>query len=332
MTQNLICKAKNKVFPFAHALGIDIGGHGIKAVILSPTQKVLATAQRHLESPAERSLAQVEEHLRSIVEELTAAPGISALATPVGISIPGLLRPSDGFLQTSPNFPGWSNLNIAEHLGLVLERPVYIENDANCALLGEVHAGAAYGCQDVILLTLGTGVGTAFMINGRLLRGGSATGAEGGHIIFYKNGHLCGCGQKGCLETAISGPALSRHAEDLARKNNVDWPSPAAKEVFGMAQQATGPKSLVARRAIAEWSKDLASGIAMFLHLFGSDRVVLCGGLSLALPQYRTNLIKALKRRTLSGCQSPELTVVGGNLGTLSGAVGAATLVQKGEF
>ncbi len=307
-------------------LGIDIGGHGLRGVLLDSSGGIQAEEERSFGGAEDRSFDRVAGAIDHLVESLSAASP-EAPQSGLGVAVPGFFRPSDGLLLASPNFPGWERLAVGEALAAALDRPVRVDNDAQCALRGEVAVGAGRGFRDITLLTLGTGVGTAFLVDGAVLRGGAATGAEGGHLVLHPNGRPCGCGRRGCLETTVSGPGLARTAEQLASEAGALWPSATAEEVFHVAK-GRGSVSQIGRQAVGQWVEDLARGLAAFLHLFGSQRIVLCGGLSHALPRYHEALTEALDRHSLPACRAPDLSIVQGVLGNLSGAVGAAVLAR----
>ena len=151
------------------AIGIDLGGHGLKAVLVDHTAQVLVERVQPL-TKEERSQSKVEKHIAELVATLREQHSGTDVV-PVGVGIPGFLEGEAGLLRSSPNFPGWENLPVGERLSELIGHSVSVENDANCALLGESWAGAAAGRENVLLVTLGTGVGTAALVRGQLLSG-----------------------------------------------------------------------------------------------------------------------------------------------------------------
>ena len=249
---------------------------------------------------------------------------------PVGAGIPGFHDHVAGVLRSSPNFPGWENLSVSDRLSEVLETRVVVENDANCALLGEALAGAAKGCRDVVLLTLGTGVGGGFLVDGHLLRGARGAGAEAGHVAIYPGGRRCGCGQRGCLEAYASGPGLVQTASESWAEEGGEGscPAEAAIDVFAAEAEAGGPQpELWASRAIERWCLDLGMGLAPMVHLFSPEVIVLAGGVSGAIDRIREPIEAALRHRTIAACLGDALPLRAAELGDLAGAIGAASLV-----
>ena len=307
------------------AIGVDVGGHGLKCVLVDAEGRLVAERVETLDSEDERAIELVEARLLRCVEALTAQAGSSALAC--GVGIPGFLQGSPKLLRSSPNFPGWENLAVEERLGDLLGRDVVVENDANCAVLGEVWRGAARGCDDVLLLTLGTGVGTGAIVGGRLLRGARGLGPEGGHIALYPGGRRCGCGQRGCLEAYASGPGLAQTAEEAWCEEGLSGACPAgtALEVFEAEAEAGGPSpEHWASRALERYCIDLAQGIAGLVHLLAPEVVVLGGGISGAFRRISGPIEDELRRRCIPAFIEGGLSLRPAELGDLSGAFGAA--------
>jgi len=186
-------------------------------------------------------------------------------------------------LLVHANCFGWHNVPIYDYLIDKLPLPVKIENDANCAALGEARAGAAKGVDNVVMLTLGTGVGGGIILGGQIFAGSDSMGAELGHTKLVYDGELCTCGQKGCLEAYCSSTALvrdARRAIEIGKQsamfefcggniNKID-----AKTVFDA--QATG--DAVAVELIDSYIKHLAAGLSSFITIFRPELIVLqCG-------------------------------------------------------
>ena len=310
------------------AIGLDLGGHGVRGVVVDAAGEVLVEARAGLDGEDDRGIDQVEEVIAAIVADLRAETDGGSL--PVGAGIPGFHDEVDGVLRGSPNFPGWDDVDVRGLLEARLEVRVAVDNDANCALLGEVLSGAAKGCRDVVLLTLGTGVGTGLMTGGTLVRGARGAGAEGGHIPIYPGGRKCGCGRRGCLETYASATGLGATAHDAWAEEGGAGRCPAeeAIDVFAAEAEAGGPQpGLWASRAIERWCLDLAMGISALVHVFSPEAIVLAGGISGAMPRIQEPIETELKRRAIPACLGDALPLRAAALGDLAGAVGAASLV-----
>ncbi|HCP46479.1 MAG TPA: hypothetical protein DIU15_10570 [Deltaproteobacteria bacterium] len=307
------------------ALGIDVGGHGIRAVLVDAAGTVLKADQLTLHGEAERSLVSVEDKIVGLVEQLEGGPGTTTaerLPLPVGIGIPGFQDRHDQVIRSSPNFPGWVDIPVGQRLSERLGRPVSVENDANCALLGEAWVGAARAVQDVVLLTLGTGVGTGFLVGGTLVRGQRGAAGEGGHITLHPNGRSCGCGRLGCLETYASGPGLVATARELwssDKDSDGDGPT-TAQSLFLQVSQGSTP----ALKAMERWCDDLGRGLASLIHIFAPGAVVLSGGITANFPLFQEPLERAVLRHAIPACVHGLLPLRCSELGRVAGAVGAA--------
>jgi len=296
------------------ALGLDIGGHGVKAARVGRDGEVLEQRVAPIANADGRAIEAVE----ALVAELAAGLDPSG-RLPVGVGVPGFHDRRTGLLRQSPNFAGWEDQPVAERLESLLDRPVRTENDANCALLGEAWTGAAKGARDVVMLTLGTGVGSGFLVDGRLLTGARGAGAEAGHITIHRGGRLCGCGRRGCLEAYASGPAL------LVTAREEGGEAPSASPVFA-ASRAGEPW---AQATVERYCSDLADGLAQLIHVFSPEAVVLGGGVSGGFDTFAPRVEVLLGERAIPACLAGVLPLRRASLGSIAGAVGAASLFLR---
>jgi len=312
-------------------IGIDLGGHGVKGALVSGSGELITEENTPLD-PGDRELEVVEPKIKALVERLQEShPGAAGAA--VGVGIPGFLEGDGKVLRSSPNFPGWEDLSIQARLEALLGQPVEVENDANCAVLGEHWAGAGRGCDNLLLVTLGTGVGTGVLSGGRLLAGARGLGAEGGHLALYPGGRRCGCGQRGCLEAYASGPGLATTAMEAWQEEGRTGKCPAATaiEVFAAETEAGGPDAEHwASRAIERYCLDLAQGIAGMVHLLAPRMVLLGGGISGAFVRIGPSVEEALNKRCIPAFREEGLALRPAALGDASGAYGAAWCALRG--
>jgi glucokinase len=311
------------------ALGLDIGGHGVKGVLVDGEGRVLKEERRDIPSAKDRGVDAVFGRVVELVGAL--AQGLPTVP-PIGCGVPGFHDHRSGLLRASPNFPEWVDLPVARLLAEKTGAPVVVENDANCAVLGEAWCGAARGAHDVVLLTLGTGVGAGFLTGGVLVRGARGAGAEGGHLALYPGGRRCGCGQHGCLETYASGPGLVATAKEAFHEGGGAGKPPfrTAEDVFA-ALPRNPEEDHWARRAVRRFALDLAQGLASLVHIFSPEVIVLGGGLARALPRFRGDLEDGLRDRSIAACLGDALPVRAAELAE-AGAVGAAwAALSSGE-
>lgn len=317
--------------PTPAAIGVDVGGHGVKAALVDAEGGVLSFQRLDIDTLGGRAIDAVEERIERLVRDLSDESERSGGASdlPVGVGVPGFFDRRAGLLRSSPNLPDWVDVPVAERLTARLGRPVAVDNDANCALLGEAFAGAARGLSDVVLLTLGTGVGSGLMVGGVLVRGANGAAGEGGHIPLYLGGRKCGDGLRGCLETYVSGPGLVKTAKEAWDEEGREGPCPAktARDVFQAEVDNGGAApELWASRAIERYALDLAAGLVPFVHLLSPEAIVIGGGLSVALPRVAPTCEQALKKKCIPACLGDALPLRAAELGESAGAVGAAAL------
>jgi glucokinase len=195
-------------------IGLDIGGTALKGGVVAKDGSVLArhTASTDADSGPDTVIARVIE----MVEALSSAAAARGLRiASIGLGVPGLVSRESGVVRAAPNLPGWKDVPLGELLHRKAGLRVTIDNDANNAALGEFIAGAGHGARDLVMLTLGTGVGSGLILDGRLWHGATGHAGEIGHMIVQPDGRVCGCGQHGCLEAYASAASTARRAEEL---------------------------------------------------------------------------------------------------------------------
>lgn len=305
-------------------LGLDIGG-----------TKVLGV-QLHDDGTVEREVRGASPHAG--VDELVAACAgiIDRLATEplaVGVGAAGLVDP-DGNLRYAPNLPHILEAPLRDALAEATGRAVVVDNDANVATLGEVTYGAAVGARDVLMVTLGTGIGGGMVLDGRLYRGAHHFGAEIGHMTVDRNGPLCACGQRGHWEAIASGNALGRMARELgdARRGaamlEAAGGNPAAVTGEHVARAAAdGDAEAVA--LLAEYADNVALGLASLSNVLDPERIVISGGLVELGPLLFEPLGAAFRARIEAAEHRPRIDIVPAKLGERAGAVGAAVLARE---
>ena len=194
-------------------LGIDIGGTKIAFALADPSGRILARHRRKTEPTGDpdRDLDRIAYDVRALLAKAGAGEG--ALQR-IGVSVPGPLDTERGLVVRPPNLPNWEAVRVAPRLEAEIGCPVSLENDANAAALAEYHFGAGQGTQDMVYLTVSTGVGGGIILAGRLHRGRIGSAGELGHTPVEWPGEACACGLKGCLEAHIGGAALTRRFRD----------------------------------------------------------------------------------------------------------------------
>jgi glucokinase len=292
-------------------VGLDLGGTAIKAGAIARDGTVLE--QRSVEPHFERGVSGVLDVLAQLARDLGAQAEL-------GIGVPGLLVRESGWLIHSPNLPGFRDIavkqELADRLGFDPAR-VHVENDANAAALGEQWLGAAKGIDDLLLLTLGTGIGGGLILGGELFAGRGMAG-EIGHVVIDPTGPVCGCGARGCLEMFASARAATLRAKQagLPAKAPGDL-----KQLTEIARERDGDE----RRLLLDIGRDLGRGIGPVVCLLDLGCFVFGGGFAAALEVMEPGIRAGVDERSY-GDRGRKLALLGAQLGPQAGWIGAARL------
>ena len=302
----------------------------MKAGVVDGNGIVLARLQQKVgEHAAQRTSARVVALLAECSHRVVAMANLTmADISSIGIGSPGILDTKNGIVIAAANFTDWKNVEITKLLSKKLSKPVKLENDANAALLAETWVGAAKGKTDVIMVTLGTGIGGGVMVNGDIARGGSGTAGEIGHIIIKDNGRQCGCGSKGCWETYASGRGVARSAkENKGLCQAFPQQELEAKQVFDLADQ-NHPDAL---RVVENWAGAMSLGIIALARVIDPQVVILGGGVA-QNPHIIPAVVKAFDKRTWRfdmGRPSVRKAEVGNDAGLIGAAYVGRSLITS---
>ena len=285
-------------------VGVDIGGMSVKCGIVSSDGKMLFKKTAPIQAEAEDTVILAD--LAKLIEDTIAESNTDKNEiVGIGIGCPGSVYDEKGVVRYSCNI-NFRNTPMAKTIGeLTGIANVRVSNDANCAALGETLFGAGNGAKNSVLVTLGTGVGTGIVVDGKLLTGNKSAGAEGGHIGINMGGAVCGCGKKGHYEAYASVTALMNQVETACKKNPDSLLAKYAEEhgidgktVFICAQQ--GDK--VAISTLKKYIKYVGEGLLVFANIFFPEVIIIGGGVS----NEGDTLIKPLQRivsRNVYGAQ-----------------------------
>lgn len=253
----------------------------------------------------------------------------------IGIGIPGLIDSRTGIVRACVNLKGWKDVALRELAGEALGKPVVVDNDANAAAFGEyaIALKRNTGLHHLALVTLGTGVGSGIVLNRRVFHGGGGLAGEVGHMIVEPNGHLCGCGQYGCLEQYASATAMVRQATELmaagkssSLQDMVDAGTLTTQGVFSAASEG----DLVAERLVDDLASYLAIACINLCRIIDLQAIVIGGGVAGAGDGLITPLRRAFKSQNwgVAGGIMPTLSAT--ELGNDAGFLGAAALAMAG--
>ena len=295
------------------ALGVDIGGTKIAVGAVDAAGAV--HARRTIATDAEAGFdAGIARLTRAIDETLAEARVEAAALAGIGLGCPGPFDEASGRIDNFYTLPGWEGNDIVTPLADRFGTPVRLINDADAALLGEALAGAAQGARVALMLTIGTGLGGAALIDGVILRGAANEHPEIGHLIVDPTGPECYCGGRGCLEALAAGPALARAGAEFGYAD--------AEAVFATAEAGAAPaQAIVTRSADA-----METAVWSLIHSFLPEVILIGGGIGerhFAL--YREAAERAIARAVLA--PAGAIRVVKAALGNDAGMVGAAALM-----
>jgi len=310
-------------------LGFDIGGSFVKYGIIDEHGEVLYSSRRP--TVLDRGASSLLEVLKLAASEMIqhcAAHGISARA--IGVGSPGTIDARSGEVTgQSPNLPGWVGVELITPFA-EYNMPVAVDNDANCSAYAEFKYGAARGYKDVVAITLGTGIGSGIILDGKLFHGSHYAGAELGHLSIRSDGPTCGCGNRGCLELYASAAAILRRAADAARSHpdsalaGIDFSAEDDTPLAGVFD-AAHKEDLQAMTVLDSVADDLAVGLAGILNAFDPEVLVIGGGAADAAPDYIKIVAEKTSRLTFVS-STRKLRIRAAQLGNKAGFIGAAAL------
>ncbi|MCX2967657.1 ROK family glucokinase [Streptomyces sp. TRM70308] len=309
-------------------IGVDIGGTKVAAGVVDEDGNILETST----VPTPQTAEGVIDGIADAVRQASADHQVEA----VGIGAPGYVDDKRATVLFTPNLT-WRHEPLKDRVEQRIGVPVVIENDANAAAWGEFRFGAGKGHEDVVCITLGTGLGGGIVIGGRLVRGRFGVAAEFGHIRMVPDGLLCGCGNQGCWEQYASGSALVRYARQRAAATpekagtllglGDGTPGGIQGKHVSQAAREGCPVAIDSFRELARWA---GAGLADLASLFDPAAFIVGGGVSdegeLVLEPIRKSY-----RRWLVGAQwRPQAQVLAAQLGGKAGLVGVADLARQG--
>lgn len=315
-------------------LGIDLGGTNIATGITNENGTLLFKASERTNT---------SQSFKALVADIAAAAKRTVWSyglkqediSAVGMGTPSCIDPQTNLLVNANNL-NWKNVPLYDELKKHFGYPVYIQNDASCAALGETIGGAAKGCSNAVMITLGTGVGSGIILNGRIFNGCDGMGAEIGHTKLVYNGLPCTCGQRGCFEAYASATALIKRAQNaaaaepdgiLSRLCGGHISRMNAKIPFDAAKQGDN----TAADIIGSYIEYLACGLSSLVAVFRPEKIIIGGGISAEKERLIAPLKESLYRNTFAAEQIGIPEVVTAELGNDAGIIGAAMLCENQE-
>ena len=328
-------------------VGVDLGGTQMRAAVLRGATLLSRVGLLTGENPTpERVMPRVFTMIEQAISEAGAT--LEQIAG-IGIGAPGPLNSRTGMVYSPPNLPGWENVPVGDIFRERFQRPIYIENDANAAALGEYLFGAGQGVRDMVYLTISTGIGGGVIIDGKIVDGVSGTAAEIGHMTIDIHGPRCNCGNIGCLERLASGTAIAIFAneaiamgkgDDLARfalthqqladkaadtpfDSSTMTPLHVNARTVALAAEAGIP---LAQQIITNAAEALGFGLINILHIFNPELLILGGGVT-QMGKLLLDPVERVMNEYAMRVPLKSARLVMAQLGVDVGLVGAGSLI-----
>lgn len=310
-------------------VGIDLGGTFIKGGIVDDLGNIVYQDKTPTES--EKGADGVAKNIASLAKSLMKKVGLTKDDVEgLGMGVPGMIDSKNGTVIYSNNL-NWKDFRIGEKVSELTGLRVKIANDANVAALGEVKFGAAKGCENAVMLTLGTGVGGGVVAEGMLIEGNKSAGAELGHSAIVAGGKQCTCGRKGCLEAYASATALIRDTKEAmtTHKDSKMWEIGSIDKVTGKTAFDYKDTDPYAKKVVGDYIYHLACGITNFANIFRPETVLLGGGVCAQGDELVKPLQALLDQDIFAGELGPQVAIRIAELGNSAGLLGAAALLMK---
>lgn len=312
-------------------IGVDVGGMSIKGALVTDHGEI--RYKSHKKTDASQGPGSFLKDIKDLLLEMIEfAKNHDGVVKAIGFGIPGVVNNKKGTIDYAANLY-MEDINLVQYLS-DLKLPIYLSNDANVACLAEVRYGAAKNYKNVVLLTLGTGIGGGIVIDDKLFEGCEGKGAELGHTVIVVDGEPCGCGRRGCFEAYASASALLRYTRDemINNPNSLMW-----KYCKGNIENVDGKTSfecakkgdISANFVINMYVKYLSEGILNMCNVFRPEGVLLGGGLS-NQDEYLVSKVRAYcaeKNYGYKHCPAPDILIC--KLKNDAGVIGAATLAME---
>lgn len=309
-----------------HYIGLDLGGTNVKAGVVDDRGRSLSKLS--MPTVADQGPDAVMDLLAEAARRAVADAGMTLKdVAGIGVGCPGVMDAEAGLIVGAPNLPGFRDVPVNQMVRDRTGLPTFVENDANAAAMGEFWAGSgkAGDVRDLVMLTLGTGIGGGIITDGHVFHGGFNIGAEIGHLIINVNGDLCGCGQRGCLEAYASATNTVRRASEAITAGGTSSLKNGqftAQDVFEAAKAGDE----LATKIIDETALYLGVAVVSLCRLLDPKMVVFAGGMILAGDMLFDRIRQAVDQHNWN-ITEPRVQIVPAKLGNDAGFIGAAAVV-----
>ncbi|OGO19182.1 MAG: hypothetical protein A2Z14_10305 [Chloroflexi bacterium RBG_16_48_8] len=310
-------------------IAVDFGGTHIRAAFF-PSEIVKPIRQTKIRTEAEEGPYAVIDRIERAIKSVAPA---DCEGLRIGIAAPGPLDPFQGIILSTPNLPGWDHIPLTKEISNRFNCPVVMNNDANLAALGEWKHGAGRGVDDLIYLTISTGIGGGVITQGRLLLGAHGLAGELGHMRVVQDGPLCGCGQRGHIESIASGLSIAKIARARLQAGEAsvmgeiieDFNELNAEDIGKAAQKGDA----FAISIIEDAGKAIGSHLASLVHAFNPARIILGGGVSQLGDLLFTPIWQTLTKEIIHPAYLQDLELKSAELGDHAGLIGATVFARQ---
>jgi glucokinase len=295
-------------------IGVDLGGTNLRAAAIDRDGNLLAkpiSVDTNYLGGREAVIGDIVSAVNGLKQQFA-----SCRLAGVGIGVPGFIRLREGFITNSNNLPYLENFPVRDEIEKRLGTPIILENDANAAALGETWMGAGREFDDLVLLTLGTGVGGGIIYDGKVLHGALGMAGELGHLTIEPNGPPCGCGNNGCLEKIASATAVESMAYLMSLGDNL-----TSRDVYNLAMDG----NVKAQRIFEQMGRALGIALANLINTFNFPLYLLSGGMLPAWNLFAPPMLAEVSRRSFT-YRNSQTRIEQAKLGNLAGLYGAAYL------
>ena len=312
-----------------YRIGVDLGGTNIVAGVVDEFYKIVAKAKRKTACP--RPAGEILADIAACVNEAVKTAGITMdEVKSIGIGTPGSVNKRMGIVEYANNL-GFDKVPARDILLKYFDKPIYIENDANCAALGEAVAGAGGNVENFVAITLGTGVGSGIIVNGKIVNGCTDAAGEMGHSVIVVDGEPCTCGRKGCWEAYSSATALVRQTKAAMEENKASlmWEvvdGDISKVNGRTAFDAMRKGDTAAKQVVDTYIRYLAAGVTNVVNTFQPDVLCIGGGIGCESEPLLAPVREYVAKERYSIHCGKQTQICSAVLGNDAGVIGAALL------
>lgn len=309
-------------------IGVDVGGTNIKIALVDREGHISYSNSipTRAEMGYEYTISAMKQAIKDLMTETkTDKNSIEG----IGFGFPGQIDYKNGIVKNAPNIPGWVEIPITSTMEKEFGIPTKVDNDVRCAALGELNFGAGKGCQNLVCITVGTGIGSGLIVNGKLVRGASNAAGEIGHIkLQMTGGPICGCGDTGCFEAFASAPSIVAMAQDYIKGGKSTKYREFGEITSYSVAQAALEGDGVAKRIFNIIGEYLGIGLASVVNLLNPEKIIIGGGVAESGDLLFNPIRKVISERTLE-ISGSAVEVVPAKLGNTAGVIGASLLIES---